>query len=282
MFARALLIAVVTLGVLGGCEKTDHENIDKWTRTEKGPGKLKKALRGRGARPRPVGARGGEHDQDGQGPGGRGPRSTRCRPPRRIAGDRQARAAAVGPRARSSARTRCPAAPQIVAKDALISLRKYADEPQRQQIDGYLIDWYAVMSYEGRAKVGATLGATVMRMVGPPAGKKLISVVNGVIAAPGQEKTKIRIGDELLLGMAASANPEAVKYILDIARMDRGDPTLADARDARAATPRTSIPRGLFDLADPGRRSARTSTRSRRDRQGRADAGAGRATTRSR
>jgi len=32
------------------------------------------------------------------------------------------------------------------------------------------------MSYEGRAKVGATLGAAVMRMIGPASGKKLMSV----------------------------------------------------------------------------------------------------------
>ena len=79
-----------------------------------------------------------------------------------------------------------------------------------QQIDNYLMDWYAVASYEGRAGVGSTLGAAVMRMLGAPAGKKLMSVANSVLAAPGQEKTKNRIGDELMLGLAASGNTEAV------------------------------------------------------------------------
>ena len=54
-----------------------------------------------------------------------------------------------------------------------------------------------------------------MRLVGPPAAKKLISVVNSVIAAPGQDKVKNKIGDELLLGLAATASPDAVKYVLD-------------------------------------------------------------------
>ena len=53
-----------------------------------------------------------------------------------------------------------------------------------------------------------------------------MQVTDGIIAAPGQEKAKKRLGDELLLGMAATGDPEAVKYILDIARMDRGDETL--------------------------------------------------------
>ena len=47
-------------------------------------------------------------------------------------------------------------------------LRKYADDAEKQQIDGYLIDWYGAPSYEGRANDGATLGAAVVRMIGAP------------------------------------------------------------------------------------------------------------------
>src|SRR6185295_1831195 len=114
-----------------------------------------------------------------------------------------------------------PGAPQVMAKDALVRTRKWADDATRSQIDGYLIDFYCVSSFEGRAKVGANLGATVMRLVGPPAARRLTSVVNGVIAQPGQDKVKNKIGDELLIGLAATASPDAVKYVLDIARMDR-------------------------------------------------------------
>src|SRR5437016_552956 len=42
MVARVLLAASIVLAI--GCERTDHDNIDKWTRTQKGPAKLKKAV----------------------------------------------------------------------------------------------------------------------------------------------------------------------------------------------------------------------------------------------
>jgi hypothetical protein len=75
-------------------------------------------------------------------------------------------------------------------------------------------------------------------------------VVNSVIAAPGQDRVKNKIGDELLLGLAATAHPDAVKYVLDIARMDRGDPTLP--RRAMSALYKAYVdPGGLFDVADP-------------------------------
>ena len=35
------------------------------------------------------------------------------------------------------------------------------------------------------------------------------------------DKKKLRIGDELMIGMAASGNPEAVKYVLDIAKLEK-------------------------------------------------------------
>src|SRR5690349_2675113 len=50
MVARVLTIAVALL-FAAACEKTNHENIDKWTRTQKGPGKLKKALADEGIDP---------------------------------------------------------------------------------------------------------------------------------------------------------------------------------------------------------------------------------------
>jgi len=251
MFTRVLLIAVVglaTLGLSAGCEKTNHENIDKWTRTSKGPGKLKKALYDEGL------------DADLSAHAAANMIRMGNDPDVRTAFDEMSQArkvqviAKLAPRlwdlARIEREDALPGSGQIVAKDALIFLRKHGDDAQKQQIDSYLIDWYAVMSYEGRAKVGATLGAAVMRMVGPAAGKKLMSVVNSVIAAPGQEKTKIRLGDELMLGLAASGNPEAVKYVLDIAKMDRGDPTLAKRAMHQLYTAYVD-PGGLFDLADP-------------------------------
>ena len=245
MFVRVLLTAI--LAFTFGCEKLDHESIDKWSHTAKGPAKLRKALADESIDP----------DLSAHAAATMIKRSD---DPEVFAvfeamtpGRRSQVIAKLAPRlwdiARIEAENDLPGAPQIAAKDALVRLRKWADEVTRQQIDGYLIDWYCVGSYEGRAQLGANLGATVMRLVGPPAARKLISVVNRVIAAPGQAKVKNKIGDELLLGLAATASPEAVRYVLDIVRMDRGDPTLS--RRATSALYKAYVdPGGLFDIAD--------------------------------
>ncbi len=247
MFARAVLIMFLAVAIFA-CEKTDHENIDKWKNTSKGPDKLLKAVKDDGL------------DADLSAHAAQNLISIGSDREVREAFDgmsQQRRAAVIGklaPRmweiARIEREDALPLPGQTIAKDTLVFLRKYADDTQKQQIDGYLIDWYGVMSYEARAKAGAVLGATVMRAVGPAGGAKLNRVLNAVIAAPGQDKTKIRISDELLLGMAASGNPESVKYILDVAKMDRGDPTLSK-RAMRALYMAYVNPEGLFDLADP-------------------------------
>ncbi|HPH69580.1 MAG TPA: hypothetical protein PLF40_27700, partial [Kofleriaceae bacterium] len=40
-----LALLLVGLPTMTGCEKTNHENIEKWMRTAKGPAKLRKALK---------------------------------------------------------------------------------------------------------------------------------------------------------------------------------------------------------------------------------------------
>ncbi|TMQ06732.1 MAG: hypothetical protein E6J90_45345 [Deltaproteobacteria bacterium] len=227
MLARALPIAVAILTGLAagpGCDKVDHENIDKWSHTAKGPAKLLRAVSDES-----IDADLSAHaaanlikrDDD---------REAYAAFEAMPAGRRAAVVARLAPRlwetARIESEKELPGKPQVAAKDALVRVRRWADEPARVQIDGYLVDWYCVASYEDRAKAGANPGAAVMRLVGPPAGKKLIGVANAVIAAPGQAKVKNRIGDELLLGLAATGTPDAVKYVVDIARMDRGDATL--------------------------------------------------------
>jgi hypothetical protein len=247
MVARALTIAVALL-LSAGCEKTNHENIDKWPRTQKGPGKLKKAVSDEDL-DADLSAHAAANlikmQQDND---------VRAALDQMTPGRRQQVIAKLTPRlwdiARVEGEATLPNANQIVAKDALITARKYADDAQKQQIDNYLSDWYAVTSYEARAGVGATLGAAVMRMLGAPAGKKLMSVANSVLAAPGQDKVKNRIGDELMLGLAASGNTEAVKFLLDLVRLDRGDPT--QGKRAMSALYKTYVdPGGLFDIASP-------------------------------
>jgi hypothetical protein len=78
----------------------------------------------------------------------------------------------------------------------------------------------------------------------------MMAVLNGIIASPGQETTKKRIGDELMLAIAATGDPEAVKYLIDVARMDRGDATLPTR--AMGALYRAFVnPEGLFEVVDP-------------------------------
>lgn len=246
MIVRALLIVSLVLAV--GCEKTNHENIDKWTRTEKGPGKLEKTLKDEGLDADLSAHAATNMIRMGNDPAVR-TAFEQMTEPRRIA-VLQKLAPRLWDLARIDKEDALPASQQIVAKDALINLRKHGDAAIKQQIDNYLVDWYCVMSYEGRAKVGSTLGSAAIRIVGPAAGKKLVSVLNGVIAAPGQDKTKLRIGDELLLGLAVSGDAEAVKYVIDVAGMDRGDPTLAK-RAMNALRMAYIDPGGRFDVADP-------------------------------
>jgi hypothetical protein len=246
MFVRALLIAALAFTV--GCEKTDHENIEKWRTTTKGPAKLRSALTD------------DTIDSDLSAHAAvslirRGDDQVVWAALEPMAPGRRAQVVArLAPRLWEIARVEnekdLPGAPQVVAKDAMVRIRPWADDAGRQQIDGYLIDWYCVASYEDRAKAGANLGPRVMRLVGPAAARKLIAVVNGVIAAPGQGQTKNAIGDNLLQGLAATGSPDAVKYVLDIARMDRGDRRLP--RRAMSALFVAYVdPNGLFQVADP-------------------------------
>lgn len=248
MFARLVPIALITFVFVMGCEKPTHENIEKWASTKKGPGKLKSAFLDGDLDPDLSAHAAAVMVKTGR------DNEVRSELEQMADARRQKVIAALAPRLWDIARIEGdmlrPAPHQTQGKDALVMIRKYADPATRTKIDGYLIDWYAVPSYEGRATAGSVLGAGVMRQIGPPAAKKMMAVVNGIIAAPGQETTKKRIGDELLLGVAATGDPEAVKYVLDIARMDRGDNTLATR--AMGALYRAYVnPEGLLDTADP-------------------------------
>ena len=233
MLARLGTITFALAVLLGtACEKTTHENIDKWKTTEKGPAKLAKAVTDESIDP-DLSAHAAANmirmgrDQDVN-------HELEAMPQAR----REKVVAALAPRlwdfARIEGEMELPkSSAQIQAKDSLIQIRKYADAATKQQIDGFLIDWYCVPSYDdakggGRAVLGAIRGDAAMRLIGPAAAKKMITVANGVIAAPGQEKVKNRVGDELLTALAATCSPDTVKYVLDVAKMDRGDKTLMD------------------------------------------------------
>ena len=255
MFARLLPIASRVASLVAGCEKTDHENIDKWTHTEKGPDKLKKALSptrrstpicrrtprrtwSRQRRWTPTSAPAFEHDVAGP-PARRSSTSSR----RGCGRSRGSRARTLLPDAAADRREgRARQHPQV----------RRRRRPSKQ-IDGYLIDWYGVTSYEERAQGRRARSApTVMRMVGPRGGKKLIERRRTrVIAAPGQDKVKNT--DRRRAAARARgdrATPTRSSTLLDIAQMDRGDPTLP-ARAMRRAARAYVDPGGLFDVAEP-------------------------------
>jgi hypothetical protein len=255
MLARVIAIAFVgavfVFGALGACDKPSHENIDKWTHTEHGKAKLVEAI-----------------DDDHLDPelaahaaanllrmGDTGDVTTafgRMDPGRRgaIVGKIAAR---MWDAARVDGDMTIPRTEQVQAKDSLVMLRKQADDATRAQIDAYLIDWYCVRSYERRAAAGAVLGATVVRMIGPAAGKKLEPIVDAIITAPasGANASKHeRVGDELLVALAASGSPEAAKYLVDLAKMKGPDQTLPQ-RALEALYKAYVDPAGEFDVQAP-------------------------------
>jgi hypothetical protein len=249
MFARLVLIGVV---LLVACDKPTHDNFDKWMHTEQGPGKLRKALQNDSLDPdlaAHAAANMVRMNRD----------ADVVADLRAMSADRvQAVVSKLAPRlwqlARVEGELQLPAPQQVTPKDALFAIRKFADAPTRQLIDGYMVDWYAVPSYDdakggGRAVMGGTTGPAVLRAVGAQAAKKMIEIANGVVAAPGQEKVKLRVGDELLLGLAATCSPDTVKYVLDVAKLPRGDETLPQ-RAMDALFKAYVDPQGMFDACD--------------------------------
>lgn len=247
--ARALpLLAVLALGLGAGCEKTDHESIDRWLRTQKGPAKLARAAADEGIDADLSAHAAANLVKLGQDAELRAVLE-RLAPTRRVAV-----VAALAPRlweqARVDGELTMPSADKVLAKDALFALRAHADERGRAAIDGYLTDWYTGGYYEGRAQLGMHTGGEVLRALGPEAGKKLLAVANALVARPGPGGAKLRIGDELMLGMAVSGSPDAVRYVLDLAHMERGDPSLR-ARALSALYKAYVEPGATYRAADP-------------------------------
>jgi HEAT repeat protein len=233
---------------LASCGKADHASLDKWTRTEKGPAKIKKAFLDESLDADLSAHAGANLVKLGKDP------EFRVGIEQMTPSRRSAVIAKLTPRlwqmARLEGEMQMPAPPQVVAKDALVALRKLADADVKQLIDGNLLDWYAVASYEGRAQTGAVLGSAVMRAIGPAAAPKLIRVVDGLVTATGKDNKKNRIGDELMLALAATGSSDALKKLLDLAHLKTGDETLP-TRALSAAYKAYVDPGGLFDVVGP-------------------------------
>jgi hypothetical protein len=233
---------------VAACEKTSHESIDKWMTSKKGMGKLKSALTDSGLDP-DLSAHAAENLLRKQEDETVRKAFETMSPARR---DK------VLPKfverlwklARVEGEMARPGQSQEMAKDMLFDARAWADPATKDTIDRYLVDWLTGGYYEGRAESGRHLGAQIIRVLGPRAGEGLIAQANRIIATPDQDGRRRRIGDQLLLGLAVSGSPDAVKMILDIFAMDRGDDTLR----GRCMTQlyRAYLDTGgQFDLADP-------------------------------
>lgn len=243
----AIIVAALAL-VLGGCEKTNHASIDKWQTSKKGLPKLKSTLKSGSLDP-DLSAHAAENlykrgnDQDVKA-------ALEAMAPNR----RDKVLAKLAPRlwavARIEGEMAKPTPLQEIGKDALFEIREFADAETKAVIDGYLTDWLTGGYYEGRAAVGRFQGATVMRALGPKAGERLIAEANRLIASPDKDGRRRKIGDKLLLGLAVSGSPDAVKLVIEIATMDRGDATLTERAMDQLYTAFID-PGGLFPVADP-------------------------------
>jgi hypothetical protein len=245
---RALSLALAWAVVLGACEKTTHENIDRWATTQKGPDKLKAALRDPSleldlrAHAGQNLIRTGELDHVLD--------ALKAMP----AEQRGAVLAMLVPRlwedARLSGELAVPTPAQSAAKDALFDLRGLAEGELLATLDGYLIDWLTGGYYAGLARTGRTHGEIIVRAVGATAGPKLVRSAKALlVSSAGKDGVQYKLEDPLLLGLAASGSPEAVGFLLDLLSVQHNDKELP--RRAMNALYMGYIDNGeRFDLAD--------------------------------
>jgi hypothetical protein len=252
----ACLALALAVPAASGCEKTDHATIDKWKGTQKGEGKLRAAMLNSS-----LDADLSAHAAANLIVIGREPDVREALEGTKLSADRKAALTAklvprLWPMARIEGELAVPSSAQTAAKDTLFSIRKFASPEVRATIDGYLVDWYTSGYYEGRATLGAYLGAQILRAIGAPASAPMIAAANAVVAKPPTvdaqgRQSRPKIGNELLLGLAAVGSPETVKYVLNIVGMtDRGDDTLGTRAMAALHTAFVD-PGGRFDVNSP-------------------------------
>ena len=198
--ASVLVLAAVVGPGLSGCDRANHDNIERWLSTEKGIEKLTKALRD------------GDNDADVRAHAAQNLVVHGFTPQLGVVKEsledmpdeeRHDVMAALVPRlwekARIAREKDVPTPMQSQAKDALFELRGSADPATRQKIDGYLVEWLAGGYYEGRATSGRVSGRTIVRQLGPVAGPKLLESARSVLVRPPDaEGKRPLLGDELL------------------------------------------------------------------------------------
>lgn len=225
--AQSFLLSLLFLSasLVIACEDVSHENIDKWSHTEKGPGKLLDALK-----------------SDKQSSALRGHAAQKL-----IEIDRFEEAKEIlsemeeGPRhevmaelatrlwdmARINDAMAVPTARQVNAKDALFYTMDLADAATQAKIADYLVEWYVGGHYEGRAGAGRVSGSMAIRRVGTVAGPRLLERARGIVATPPDEEgRRVQVGDELLRALALAANKDTLEFLMELIDNPRDDTSL--------------------------------------------------------
>jgi len=223
----AAALVLVTLGALAGCDKVDHDNIDKWVETENGAEKLKKALRS------------SDHDADLR---AHAAENLILHPEGQFVdvkdafdnmeeAEQQKVMEQLVPRLWEKA-TSGPDDPMkvsqtnIQSKDAMFELRQFAGDKTRAKIDEYLIEWLSKF-YEGRAQTGRVSGRTIVREVGKSSAPKLLQIARAMLVRPpGSEGERLKVGDELLVALAWTGDADAAGLLMDMVSKDYKDESL--------------------------------------------------------
>ena len=219
--AKLALVVVAATASITGCGKPSHDEIDKWVGTRKGPGKIESAL--------------GNSDLDADLRAHAAQAlAIQLRKETRVielltaidAKERQPILAKLAPRlwedARLTDKMSRPSERQMLAKDVLYFLRPLADDGNRLVIDRYLVDWLTGGFFEGRAESGRVRGEVIIAAVGnkEEATAKLIEAINSEMVQSH------KLGDNLLLALAATGTEAAVGKLLDMGSGDLPDKTL--------------------------------------------------------
>lgn len=250
LVARLLCILLVpgSILLLGGCEGVSHENIDRWPSTQKGPGKLRDALQDSQLEP-DLSAHAGRNliqmDETAFVIEAFGKMSeTR----RQAVLDKLVRR--LWRDARIEGELTMPSPDQVAAKDALFALRKLATGEVQSTIDENLVDWLTGGYYAARARQGAARGSLIVRTIGAKAAPKLLAVGKFILVSPADTAGRLaKIEDPLLIGLAATGDPDAVDFLLDLMNVERNDDTLSQ-RVIDALHLAYVSNENLFDVAD--------------------------------
>ncbi len=223
--ALRLAAALALLFVSACSEDVSHENLDRWRSTQKGPAKIGSAFNSDEVAPE-LRAHAAQNlialDRFAE---------VRQRFETMPESVRHPIVAALAPRlwedAKVDGEMTVPSDRQWAAKDALYEVRRFASEATRAEIDRYLVEWLAGGYYEGRATAGRVSGRMVVRAIGPSVAPKLLEAARSTVARPPDAKgSRARVGDELLVALAVSADPDAVGFLLQLVTGEKHDESL--------------------------------------------------------